>query len=89
MAAGPLTSAGTPAAYSPVSSAQAAHTAALPRTIQYIEAETPSKRSVRNTRAACGTASRQESAAPHHASNSTNDGHLHQSIMKLRQWPSV
>jgi hypothetical protein len=89
MAAGALIKAGTPAACSPVSSAQAAHTAALPRTIQYVEAETPSKRSVRNTRTACGTASRHESAAPHHASNSTTDGHLHQSIMKLRRLPSV
>jgi hypothetical protein len=52
IAAGPLTSAGTPAACSPVRSAQAAHTAALPMTIQYVEAETPSKRSARNTRIA-------------------------------------
>jgi hypothetical protein len=89
MAAGALIKAGTPAACSPVSSAQAAHTAALPRTIQYVKAETPSKCSVRNTRTACGTASRHESAAPHHASNSTTEGHLHQSIMKLRRWPSV
>jgi hypothetical protein len=33
MAAGPLIKPGTPAAYSPVSSAQAAHTAALLKTI--------------------------------------------------------
>ena len=71
MAAGPLTSAGTPAACSPVSIDQAAQTAALVKTIQYVAAEMPSKRSARKTRTACGTESRQDSMAPNHASIST------------------
>jgi hypothetical protein len=76
MAAGPLISAGTPTAWSPVSSDQMAQTTALIKTIQYVAAEMPSRRSARNTRRACGTDSRQESAAPNHASISTKKGHL-------------
>ena len=63
-AAGPLTSAGTPAAYSPVSADHVAHTTAFPRMIQYVVAESPSSRSLRNVRTACGMVSRQESKAP-------------------------
>ena len=71
MAAGPLISAGTPAACSPVNSDQRAQTAALIKTIQYVPGEMPSRRSARNTRRACGIDSRQESAAPNHPSTST------------------
>jgi hypothetical protein len=59
-AAGPLTSDGRPAAYSPVSTDHVAHTAAFPKMIQYVVAESPSIRSLRrNVRTACGIVSRQ------------------------------
>ena len=73
-AAGPLTSAGTPAAYSPPNTDHIAQTAAFPKMIQYVVAEIPSSRSLPNVRTACGMVSRQERKAPVQARISTITG---------------
>ena len=73
-AAGPLTSDGTPAAYSPARTDHAAHTAAFPKIIQYVVAESPSSWSLRKVRTACGIVSKQERKAPVQASIVTITG---------------
>jgi hypothetical protein len=41
-----------------------AHTAAFPKMIQYVVAESPSSRSLRKVRTACGIVSKQDKKAP-------------------------